>query len=120
NGQPREVLVPDHSLTGEVPSRPKAEAGNPLHVGAPMPGLVVRVAVAAGDEVEAGRGAVTRGGRKRGRATYAQRGGGGAEGRGPGGTGGAARWWWRGGGRSRRGNCCCAMRSEGGGRGGEP
>jgi pyruvate carboxylase len=34
---------------------PKAEAGNPLEVGAPMPGLVVRVNVEEGDEVEAGK-----------------------------------------------------------------
>src|SRR5262249_27208180 len=45
NGQPREVLVPDRALAGQVVGRPKAEPGNPLHVGAPMPGLVVRVAV---------------------------------------------------------------------------
>jgi pyruvate carboxylase len=55
NGQPREVQVLDRSLTGDIPVHPKAEPGNPLHVGAPMPGLVVRVNVEAGDEVEAGQ-----------------------------------------------------------------
>jgi pyruvate carboxylase len=55
NGQPREVLVPDRSLAGEAKQRPKAEVGNPLHVGAPMPGLVVNVTVAAGEEVAKGQ-----------------------------------------------------------------
>jgi pyruvate carboxylase len=55
NGQPREVQVLDRSLTGDIPVHPKAEPGNRLHVGAPMPGLVVRVNVEEGDEVEAGQ-----------------------------------------------------------------
>src|SRR5262249_41972198 len=55
NGQPREVLVLDKSLAGSAaPGRPKAEPGNPLHVGAPMPGAVVTVAAAAGEEGAAG------------------------------------------------------------------
>jgi pyruvate carboxylase len=73
NGQPREVLVPDRSLTGEVVRRPKAEAGNPLHVGAPMPGLVVRVAVAEGDEVEAGQKLFTLEAMKMETTIYAER-----------------------------------------------
>ena len=32
------------SLAGQVVAHPKAEPGNPLQIGAPMPGLVVRVA----------------------------------------------------------------------------
>jgi pyruvate carboxylase len=55
NGQPREVVVADRSLTGSVKVAPKAEAGNPKHVGAPMPGLVVRVMAAEGEEVTAGQ-----------------------------------------------------------------
>ncbi len=55
NGQPREVVVIDQSLTGMMVVRKKAETGNPLHVGAPMPGLVVRVAVSAGEQVAAGQ-----------------------------------------------------------------
>jgi pyruvate carboxylase len=55
NGQPREVVVTDRSLAGTATVRKKAEPGNPLHVGAPMPGLVVRVAVAAGEQVAAGQ-----------------------------------------------------------------
>ncbi len=55
NGQPREVRVLDRALAGEVKARRKAEAGNPLHVGAPMPGLVVHVTVAPGEQVAAGQ-----------------------------------------------------------------
>ena len=46
NGQPREVLVVDQSLVKGVATHPRAEPNNPLHIAAPMPGLVVRVAVA--------------------------------------------------------------------------
>jgi pyruvate carboxylase len=75
NGQPREVLVADRSLTGQVVGRPRAEAGNPLHVGAPMPGLVVRVAVAEGDVVEAGAKMFTLEAMKMETTIYAERSG---------------------------------------------
>ena len=55
NGQPREVLVLDRSLTAVAPARAKAEAGNTKHVAAPMPGSVVSVVVAAGEQVAAGQ-----------------------------------------------------------------
>jgi pyruvate carboxylase len=55
NGQPREVVVADRALAGQVAARRKAEAGNPLQVGSPMPGLVVGVLVGAGEEVAAGQ-----------------------------------------------------------------
>jgi pyruvate carboxylase len=55
NGQPREIVVIDRGLSGKVAAHPKAESGNPLHVGAPMPGLVVRVAVEAEEQVVAGQ-----------------------------------------------------------------
>jgi pyruvate carboxylase len=56
NGQPREVLITDRSLdAGAVKGRPKADAGNAKHVAAPMPGAVVAVAVAVGEEVAAGQ-----------------------------------------------------------------
>src|SRR5262249_17874422 len=46
NGIPREVMVLDRALVGkgEVGAR-KAEVGNPLHVAAPMPGVVVQVTI---------------------------------------------------------------------------
>jgi pyruvate carboxylase len=56
NGQPREAVVLDRARSAGRPAgRPKARAGNPLDVGAPMPGLVVRLLVAAGEEVTAGQ-----------------------------------------------------------------
>jgi pyruvate carboxylase len=55
NGQPREVSVVDRELAGKVEERKKAEPSNPLHVGAPMPGVVARVLVEAGEEVAAGQ-----------------------------------------------------------------
>jgi pyruvate carboxylase len=54
NGQPREVLVVDNALINDVRTHPKAEAGNPLQIAAPMPGLVVRVNVAPGEKVPQG------------------------------------------------------------------
>jgi pyruvate carboxylase len=55
NGQPREVMVLDRSLAKQVQTRPKADAGNPFHVGAPMPGLVVSMIAVPGEEVTAGQ-----------------------------------------------------------------
>jgi pyruvate carboxylase len=54
NGQPRSVRVPDRSQVASRPSPRKAEAGNPRHVGAPMPGNIATVAVAAGAQVARG------------------------------------------------------------------
>jgi pyruvate carboxylase len=52
NGHPRELQVPDKSLQASVKRHPKADPDNMHHVGAPMPGAVVEVAVKPGDEVE--------------------------------------------------------------------
>lgn len=60
NGQPREVMVVDKSLTGgSAGGRVKAEVGNPLQVGAPMPGAVVGIAVAPGEQVAEGQKLLT-------------------------------------------------------------
>jgi pyruvate carboxylase len=59
NGQPREVVVVDRALAGDVQAHPKADPANPKHVGAPMPGLVVTVTVAAGEHVSKGQKLVT-------------------------------------------------------------
>ena len=53
NGQPRRAVVPDRSRAGEVIARPKATDAD-LHVGAPMPGVVSRVDVAAGEAIAEG------------------------------------------------------------------
>ena len=54
NGQPRTVRVPKAGLVGTGRAKPKAEEGNPKHVGAPMPGMVVTVAVTTGQKVSKG------------------------------------------------------------------
>lgn len=54
NGQPRVIRVPNRKAKASVARRPKVELGNPAHVGAPMPGAVATVAVAAGQEVKEG------------------------------------------------------------------
>jgi pyruvate carboxylase len=55
NGQPRRIKVPDraHGASGGAIRR-KAEAGNPAHLGAPMPGVISTVAVTSGQSVKAG------------------------------------------------------------------
>ena len=54
NGQPRVIRVPDRKAAAISAARPKAEAGNAAHVGAPMPGVVSAVAVQAGAAVAEG------------------------------------------------------------------
>ncbi|MFQ5971082.1 MAG: pyruvate carboxylase [Alphaproteobacteria bacterium] len=56
NGQPRSVKVADRSRASSRKAHPKAEDGNPAHVAAPMPGVVISVAVKKGQAV--GRGDV--------------------------------------------------------------
>ena len=54
NGQPREVKVTDRSLAPSGPAKRKADEGDPAHVAAPMPGLVVAVSADEGDRVSRG------------------------------------------------------------------
>jgi len=54
NGQPRTVTVADTSVKATVVANRKAEEGNPMHVAAPMPGLVVSVAAKSGHSVAKG------------------------------------------------------------------
>jgi pyruvate carboxylase len=54
NGQPRTIRVPNRLVKSSTQARPKAEDGNHNHVGAPMPGVVASVAVAAGQQVKEG------------------------------------------------------------------
>ena len=53
NGQSRSIRVLQAG-SAQAAARPKAEEGNASQVGAPMPGMVVRVAVQAGDSVRKG------------------------------------------------------------------
>ena len=54
NGQPRTIRVPNRKLGATVIKRPKAEIGNPNHIGAPMPGVVASVAVQPGQKLKMG------------------------------------------------------------------
>jgi len=54
NGQPREVKVVDRALAPAGGVKRKAEEGNPEHVAAPMPGMVVSLSVSKGQDVARG------------------------------------------------------------------
>jgi pyruvate carboxylase len=54
NGFPRAIDVKDAAFAGGAKTRPQADPGSELHVGAAMPGKVLSVAVAVGQAVQAG------------------------------------------------------------------
>ncbi|WP_059104991.1 pyruvate carboxylase [Shouchella shacheensis] len=54
NGQPREVNIQDMNVKTTAITRPKADKNNTRHIGASMPGTVIKALVAAGDEVKKG------------------------------------------------------------------
>ncbi|MDP4031421.1 MAG: pyruvate carboxylase [Pseudorhodobacter sp.] len=54
NGQPRVIRVPNRAIKAKTAARPKAQEGNPNHIGAPMPGSVASVAVTVGQRLHAG------------------------------------------------------------------
>jgi len=54
NGQPRLIRVPNRKVTAATAKRPKAEVGNPNHIGAPMPGVVASVGAVVGQKVKLG------------------------------------------------------------------
>lgn len=54
NGQPRNIKIPDRAIAPLRAPHPKAEEGNPNHVGAPMPGVITAVRIQAGQKVEKG------------------------------------------------------------------
>ncbi|MXQ07925.1 pyruvate carboxylase [Alphaproteobacteria bacterium GH1-50] len=54
NGQPRTVRVTDRASAAAAKVNPKADPGNPNHIGAPMPGVVASVGVQVGGTVKAG------------------------------------------------------------------
>ena len=51
NGQPRSVKIDDEALESTRPVNRVADAANPNHVGAPMPGVIASVVVEAGRKV---------------------------------------------------------------------
>ena len=52
NGQHREVTVRDEAAESRVISRPKANKNNPAHIGAPMPGRLLKVDTRLGQTVQ--------------------------------------------------------------------
>ncbi|WP_112324044.1 pyruvate carboxylase [Oceanibium sediminis] len=54
NGQPRTIRVANRKVVGSTEARAKAEAGNPAHIGAPMPGVVASIAATPGQTVAEG------------------------------------------------------------------
>lgn len=54
NGQPREVIIKDDSVKPTVKSKVVADPTNPTHMGATMPGTVIKVLVQKGDKVSKG------------------------------------------------------------------
>jgi len=54
NGLARQVCVRDLTVVSEEKERLKADKFNPHHIGAPMPGKLLKVNVKVGDEVKAG------------------------------------------------------------------
>jgi len=54
NGQPRVVRIANRKAAATTKARQKATLGNPAQIGAPMPGVIASVAVAAGQAVKAG------------------------------------------------------------------
>ena len=59
NGQPRDVTVVDKTIDAKVARHPKADPSDPKQIAAAMPGLVVTVAVKAGDQVDKGQKLLT-------------------------------------------------------------
>ncbi|HWB10710.1 MAG TPA: pyruvate carboxylase [Pirellulales bacterium] len=73
NGQPRDVTVEDESLEEAVSRRTKADPNDATQVGAPMPGMVVNVAVNAGDRASQGQKLLTMEAMKMETTIYAER-----------------------------------------------
>jgi pyruvate carboxylase len=59
NGQPRPIRVADRSQVAKRPPQRKVEAGNPKHIGAPMPGTIGTVPVHRGQRVVRGDALLT-------------------------------------------------------------
>ncbi|SHG88962.1 pyruvate carboxylase [Virgibacillus chiguensis] len=54
NGQTREIVVKDQSIQSEVEMRPKVDKTNEKHIGATMPGTVIKVLCQSGERVNKG------------------------------------------------------------------
>lgn len=54
NGQSREIIIKDKSIESNVVELPKADKENSKHIGATMPGTVIKMLCSEGDKVEKG------------------------------------------------------------------
>ncbi len=54
NGMQRETLITDTSVQSKTKARQQADPGNPLQVGAPIPGVVTAITVGTGSKVNKG------------------------------------------------------------------
>ncbi|MGM0940957.1 MAG: pyruvate carboxylase [Bacillota bacterium] len=54
NGQTREIVVKDENIQSELEIKPKADKGNDKHIGATMPGTVIKVLRNVGEKVDKG------------------------------------------------------------------
>jgi len=54
NGQPREVIIQDMTVESDITHKQKADVSNPNHIGATMPGTVLKVVIANGSRVKRG------------------------------------------------------------------
>lgn len=54
NGQPREVIIKDLNIKSAVAEKIKADPDNENHIGATMPGTVIKILVEKGEKVERG------------------------------------------------------------------
>lgn len=54
NGQPREIVIKDNNIKSTIVERPKIDKGNDKHIGATMPGTVVKVLGNQGQKVKKG------------------------------------------------------------------
>ena len=59
NGQPRQIKIQDHNAAVERVVHPQADKNDVKQIGAPMPGLLVAINVAPGDEIAKGDPLVT-------------------------------------------------------------
>ncbi|MGX0563664.1 pyruvate carboxylase [Staphylococcus schleiferi] len=55
NGQARSIQVKDENIQASHLAKPKADKADPTHIGAQMPGTIIEVKVAEGEQVEAGQ-----------------------------------------------------------------
>jgi pyruvate carboxylase len=72
NGMPREALVADKAVAPKTKSRVKADAADPLQLGAPIPGMVTALSTSLGSKVGKGDKLVTLEAMKMQTTIYAQ------------------------------------------------